>query len=392
MRKELVIIYDTPATTHFQIMENHNPSHYLQSFEKIRILYWSKKTTPAVFEKEGARIVFYPYQQSYDSRYISGLKFMFWIAKTLVKICQEIDKETQLVFLTVIPLWAGLPTLLIGKLKKKKTILRLEAQKFEYLKEEARLEGPLKFPLFLKLLVLKLVYRFTIPLYDAVIGISDGVTKEAKRNGAKKAITLPIQINLEPFLAGEKEKSHSPVLLYVGQIKKIKGLEDLIVSLRLLEKQGIKPKLLVAGEVTNPKDEAFLRKIKNLSQGLEINFLGWLSRSALAEVHQKADIFILPSYTEALGMATMEAMASGLPIVSTKTSGGQYLVEEGKTGFLVEKGKPEQLKEKIKILIENPDLRESMGLAGKERIKRIMAEALQKEKIFWRELGVSAKQ
>jgi glycosyltransferase involved in cell wall biosynthesis len=390
MKKELVIIYDTPAITHFQIMGSHNPEHYLQFFERIRILYWSKEKQPLIFEKESGRIIFYPYERSYDSRYISGLRFMFWIAKTLLELCQR-EEKTQLVLLTLVPLWAGLPTLLVGKLKKKKTILRLEAQKFEYLKEEAKLEGAVKSFLFFKLLILKLVYRLTIPFYDAVIGISDGVTKEAKKYGAKKTITLPIQINLEPFLAGGKEKSHFPVLVYAGQIKKIKGLEDLISSLRLLEKQGIKPKLLLAGEITNPKDEAFMKKIKNLSQGLEINFLGWLSHSALAEVHSKADIFVLPSYTEALGMAMMEAMASGLAIISTKTSGGQYLIEEGKTGFLVEKGKPEQLKEKIKILIENPVLRKSMGLAGKERIKKIMAEALQEEKIFWQELGISAK-
>jgi glycosyltransferase involved in cell wall biosynthesis len=92
----------------------------------------------------------------------------------------------------------------------------------------------------------------------------------------------------------------------------------------------------------------------------------------MTEIYKSADIFVLVSHVEVLGVVIMEAMASGLPVIATKISGAKDLVEDGKTGFLVPIRDPMTIKEKIKILLENPTLREKMGKAGGKRIEELM--------------------
>jgi len=125
-----------------------------------------------------------------------------------------------------------------------------------------------------------------------------------------------------------------------------------------------------------------------MSKELDVGFLGWTPHENLPKVYSKADIFVLPSYTEALGIVIMEAMASGLPVIATKTSGAQDLVEDGKTGFLVPIGNTIALKEKIKVLLENPGLRRTMGSAGRERIKKIIQQADNANKQLWQKMNL----
>lgn len=388
MKKELVIIYDTPSTTYTHQIRAHNLVYYLKFFDKIHILYWSKENLPDVFEKEDSKFIFYPYCKPYNSGYLTGLKYMIWIGKTLWQICKNAPKDTKLILMPVIPIWAGLPTLIVGKLKREKVVLRLEAQKIEYTEKEGKLAGVSKIPLFVKLLILKLIYYLTLPLYDSVIGISEGVSEEAKKYGAKKVITIPIRINIEPFLfkvEGKTKSKEKPTILYVGQIKKIKGIDNLTKSFRFIKREkNFLAKLLIVGEATNPKDEPFFQELKQLSKGLDIEFLGWISHEKLPEIYKRADIFVFPSLSDALGIVIMEAMASELPVIATKTSGANYLVKDEKTGFLVPIGDPVAIKEKIKLLLENPDLKKSMGQAGRERIKEIMKTVDENNEKLWK--------
>lgn len=390
MSKELVIIYDTPSMTHTHIMGIHNLAYYFRFFDKIQVLYWSKENFPEIFEKEGGRFVFYPYCKPYNSGYITGLKYMSWIGKTLWKICGKASKDTKLIFMPVIPIWAGLPTLIVGKIKSKKVVLRLEAAKINYLTLEEKLTNRPKIFTFFKINILKLIYYLTIPFYDFIIGISGEITKEAKSYGAKKIATIPILINIELFLLAPREQfseNENSTILYVGQIKNTKGIDILIKAICLFKnEENLSPKLLIVGGVTNPKDESFFREIKQLSNGLDVEFLGWIEHRSLPEIYNRADIFVLPSYSEALGIVIMEAMASGLPVIATKTSGAKDLVLDGETGFLVPIKDAFTIKEKIKMLLENSDLRESMGKAGRRRIEELTKEIDENNKKLWKKI------
>lgn len=390
MSKELVIIFGTPAKTSSQIEELHHLPYFLRFFDKVRVLYWAKKEEGGeVFIKKEGRFVFYPYDEPYDSGYVTGVKFMFWIGKSLLRMLRESSSKKKLVFMTVIPIWPGIPTLMVGKLKGKKTVLRLEAQKIDYVKKEERLEGGCRMALFFKILVLNLVYYLTIPFFDVVIGISEGVSEEARRYGAGKVVTIPNPVDLDFFSPPEKKEGlekKTPTLLYVGQIKKVKGVHHLIRVVGNLEKKGTEVKLLIAGAPTNPKDQDYFKTLKTMSAGLDVEFLGWVSHKRLSRVYKRADIFVLPSYTEALGKATMEAMASGLPVVATATSGTNYLVKEGVTGLIIPLGDHRALEQKIRVLVEDPELRREMGGAARKRIEEIMEEAEKNNEKLWKNL------
>lgn len=389
MTREIVIVYDTPSITHSQLISTQYLKYFLNFFNRIQVLYWSKDNFSNPFKIEGGRFIFYPYCKPYDSGYITGLKYMVWIGKTLWKISKNL-KDSKLLFMTVTPIWAGLPTLIVGKMRRKKVILRLDVQRIDYTEKENKLNGFSKIHSFLRLLTLKIIFSFTLPLYDFVIGISKGVSQEAKKYGAKKITTIPFLIDINPFLAEGKKKTKKPIILYVGQIKKMKGIDILIEAFRLLKTENFLAKLLIVGSPTNPKDELYYKEIKLLSRGLDVEFLGWFPHEKLPEIYQQADIFVLPSYSEALGVVIMEAMASGLPVIATETSGGKELIDDGKTGFLVSIGNPIAIKEKIKILLEKPGLRESMGSAGRKKIKELMKRVKKDTKKFWESLELSS--
>jgi len=98
-----------------------------------------------------------------------------------------------------------------------------------------------------------------------------------------------------------------------------------------------------------------------------VYFLGY--RRDVPQILLESDIVTLTSKREGLPKSIMEAMAAGKPVVATNVRGSRDLVEHGKTGFLVELGDTEGLFLALKSLIENEELRKTMGKAGREKIK-----------------------
>ncbi|MFC1663749.1 glycosyltransferase family 4 protein [Patescibacteria group bacterium] len=389
-KKELVIICDTPSTTRNYMKNNYSCSYYLKHFNRVRILYWSKEKNSQISKEKGEKLILYPYCKPYNSGYVTGLKYMVWIAKTLWGICRIVPKDKKLIFMPVIPIWAGLPSLIVSKIKRKKIVLRISAQKINYLKSEEKLENRPQVFIFFKIFILKLIYWITLPFYDFIIGISSGVTNEAKSYGAKKITTIPVSFDIGLFLSKSKKEAPPnkiPIVLYVGQIKKAKGVQDLIEAVKVLKKKfKVNSRLLIVGMPANPKDEKFYRELQKKSRGLDVKFLGWVPHQRTPKIYKKADIFVLPSYSEALGVVIMEAMASGLPVIATKTSGAKELVKNDKTGFLVQIGDAIEIGEKIKTLSENKSLRESMGKAGRKRIEEIMRKVDKEYKKVFKDL------
>ncbi len=90
MGKELVIVFDTPSTTYTHIISAHYCLYfYLNFFDRVHVLYWSKDGTSETFEKERGKFIFYPYSRPYNSRYITGIKYMIWIGKPFGKFVER---------------------------------------------------------------------------------------------------------------------------------------------------------------------------------------------------------------------------------------------------------------------------------------------------------------
>lgn len=164
------------------------------------------------------------------------------------------------------------------------------------------------------------------------------------------------------------------VAVCVAGLNPQKGHRVLLGALRLLDSQSRgrhKIKLLVAG--SGPEEPA-LRAMHpgHAPHGSEARYLGLLEDPRL--VYAAADVFVLPSVErEGLGLAILEAMACGLPVVASRVGGIPEAVEDGVTGILVPPGDPAALAAALGRLRLDRDLGRRMGEAGRDRARRLFS-------------------
>jgi glycosyltransferase involved in cell wall biosynthesis len=127
-------------------------------------------------------------------------------------------------------------------------------------------------------------------------------------------------------------------LLFVGRINQRKGIRDLVEAMRLVDSKSVE--LTICGRVVD--DLSIFR-----SHGDRIRILPNVSNEALIAAYQAADLFVFPSVAEGFGQVLLEALACGLPILSTARTAAPDLIESGRQGFIVEPGNPEELAERI---------------------------------------------
>lgn len=160
-------------------------------------------------------------------------------------------------------------------------------------------------------------------------------------------------------------------ILFVKADYKRGGLFEVIDAISILNKNI---KLIVIGPPNNTLESI---KVYATNKGLnncEIN--GSMHPEKVKAYFNKADIFCVPSHKEALGVANMEALASGLPVVSTCVGGIPEVLDHGKCGWLVEPGNSKQLAEAIKDCINNPKKRIEKSKYGYQFVQRFKSDNL----------------
>jgi glycosyltransferase involved in cell wall biosynthesis len=147
----------------------------------------------------------------------------------------------------------------------------------------------------------------------------------------------------------------APLLLYVGRLSAEKGIERLKPILQAFPSA----RLALVGD--GPHHKALAHHFA----GLPVYMAGFLLGDELAEAFASADVFVMPSCTETLGLVILEAMASGLPVVGARAGGIPELIEEGVSGFLFD-NEGEAI-EATRELLESPGLRRTVGSAARTR-------------------------
>ncbi len=112
-----------------------------------------------------------------------------------------------------------------------------------------------------------------------------------------------------------------------------------------------------------------------------MTLLGAISEEQVCRELENVHVFVLASQEEALGVATMEAMSTGVPAVATRVGGVPELVKHGETGLLVAPGKPEELADAIDTVISDPQLAQCISAAARKKIESSFHERISAETI-----------
>ena len=174
------------------------------------------------------------------------------------------------------------------------------------------------------------------------------------------------------------DQSETVRILYLGRLHEVKGLEYLIKAFSSVNDKHPNSTLTIVGE--GDEKERLMKMSRSLGLEDDVEFTGEVVYKETLEYYQKSDIFVLPSLSEGLPNVLMEAMACGLPSVVTHVGGNKELIKKGKGGFIVNTKSSSELSEAINELIEDPELRKTMGQFNRQRVKKYDTKRLMRKK------------
>jgi glycosyltransferase involved in cell wall biosynthesis len=212
------------------------------------------------------------------------------------------------------------------------------------------------------------IERHWISRVANVISISPYVEEELGRLGGFRGRVYPIENPVaDEFFALEPGRT-GRVILYAGRVIPRKDLMTLLRALARLREGQKDVELRIAGETDSAPEyfEQCQRFVRDHSLGSAVTFLGTLRTTELVQEYDRCALVALPSIQETAPMAVAEAMASGRAVLATRVCGVPYMVEDGKSGLLVEAGNDQAMAEALARLLNGGKLQEKMGMRGRE--------------------------
>lgn len=163
----------------------------------------------------------------------------------------------------------------------------------------------------------------------------------------------------EPRMRDRLTDGHpeAPLILYVGRLSREKDLDQLLQPIRALAPLGVRMAFVGSG----PGRE----ELERMFAGTPTVFTGYMGGDELAAAYASADVFAFPSTTETLGLVALESMASGVPVVGADAGGIPFVIDEGRTGFLVTPGDTRALTDRLRSVLADAGLRQRLGKAAR---------------------------
>lgn len=156
-------------------------------------------------------------------------------------------------------------------------------------------------------------------------------------------------------------------IFFSGWISTRKNPLSVIQAFSLVEKSGLKASLHIAGE-ENDLDYAqeVHREIQRLGLAKKVKMLGRISQTDIRKQLSEASVFVLPSFQENAPMSISEAMAVGIPVITSDRCGMPYMVEHGMSGYLTQPSDVHQIAQYMIKMLSDDDLRERMGIRSRQ--------------------------
>lgn len=215
-------------------------------------------------------------------------------------------------------------------------------------------------------------FRDCLKRADAIHCVSDNMaSKVAEVSGRENNRSSGIWVN-RPALAAEKiipkdnwAVNDPPLILAVGRLVWIKGYDYLLAALARLKQAGIAFRAQIIGD--GPLYAPLSYSIEDLNLKPEVELLGPLPSAEVLKKLHSADLFVLSSHAEGISNAALEAMATGLPVVTTNAGGMSEAVRDGIDGYVVPVRDINAMADRLKSLLSDSAQRERMGLSARSR-------------------------
>jgi glycosyltransferase involved in cell wall biosynthesis len=170
----------------------------------------------------------------------------------------------------------------------------------------------------------------------------------------------------EPATAADRSAA-VPHIVFLGHLSERKGVASLLAALALPDMARLEWRATLAGDGNR---EAFVEMTRRLGITQRVDFPGWVDRAAADRLLASASIFVLPSRAEALPMAILEALAAGVPVVTTPVGSIPEFLSDGISALLVQPDDATGLGRALVRLLRSPDLRAALSAEGRLVFKR----------------------
>jgi glycosyltransferase involved in cell wall biosynthesis len=179
---------------------------------------------------------------------------------------------------------------------------------------------------------------------------------------AKKSCVIPTGIDSHGYECVIKSDNRDDcTVTYIGRLESVKGVDDFLAAAVPLKKEYQRLHIQVVGWYRD--NHPLVTKYRDT-----VDFTGL--RDDIPDILKETDLFVLPSYSEGLSNALMEAMSSGCACIATEVGGNRFLIQNGVSGFLYPSGDRAMLQAHIRRLIDDTSKRQMMGRAARERIEK----------------------
>ena len=182
-------------------------------------------------------------------------------------------------------------------------------------------------------------------------------------------------VNLEKFAPSVVQKTGNLKILMASRILIDKGVREYVAAARKILALRADVDFLLAGTPDPGNPSAIgIEEIETWRDVKGFEYLNYVEN--MKELLGSIDIAVLPSYREGLPRSLLEASACQLPCVASDVPGCNHVVDDGVTGYLVQPKTVDELALAMEKLIDDPDLRKRMGVAGRERVARLFSEKM----------------
>ena len=199
------------------------------------------------------------------------------------------------------------------------------------------------------------------------ITVSDNTANLLRRlNSQASIVTVYNGVQLPETIVEVSSNDDQVTIGFSGSIVERKGIHTLIEAFRMALSHYPQLRLLLAGPVL---DERYFQQLCAKLNGMreQVSFLGFVAD--MPTFYRGLDIFVLPSQHEPFSRSLLEAMSYGLPVVASDIDGNLEAIEDGVSGRLFRVGNPQDLAEKLRRLVADRELRESLGQRARERVQ-----------------------